>query len=240
MNKLIVIATIALCMFLSTAIFAQMITNGSFENSVEHPGIDPGSFMTLNAPDSNSVYGWTIEVGNVDYIGNYWEASNGLRSIDLNGYYAKAVISQSVTTIPGVTYQVTFDLSGNPDGAPVTKSVTVGVNGSVATEGIFTYTVDPLVNTHEDMNYSRSNTYYFVATGTSTILRFTSNTNFLDGNASAFGPVLDNVAMAPITAQICHLDSGKRTKKTIIVGLSAIAAHIAHGDPSPAGPCTAS
>ena len=218
-------------MFLSTAISAQII-NGSFEEK----GVDPGSFMTLNEGDISSVYGWTIEAGSVDYIGNYWEASNGVRSIDLNGYYAKATISQTIAnTIPGVTYQVTFDLSGNPDGDPVTKSVTVGVNGNAATESIFTYTVDPLVNAHDNMLYA-SNTYYFVATGTSTVLRFTSNTNFLDGNASAFGPVLDNVAMTNITAPICHLDSGKRTQKTIIVGVSAIPAHTAHGDK--VGPCS--
>ena len=221
-------------MFLSTAISAQVITNHSFED-----GTNPGSFATVNAGDV-TIDGWIVDAGSVDYIGNYWLASDGSRSVDLNGFYAKAAISQSITgTIPGVTYEVTFDLSGNPDGDPVTKSVTVGVNGNAATESIFTYTVNPFVNAHDNMLYA-SNTYYFVATSANTVLRFTSNTNFLDGNASAFGPVLDNVAMAPITAQICHLDSGKRTKKTIIVGLSAIAAHIAHGDPSPAGPCTAS
>jgi len=46
MNKLIVIATIALCMFLSTAISAQVITNHSFED-----GTNPGSFATVNAGD---------------------------------------------------------------------------------------------------------------------------------------------------------------------------------------------
>ena len=74
------------------------------------------------------------------------------------------------------------------------------------------------------------NTYYFYATGSNTKLTFRSD---IPGMA---GPVIDNVTMDSITSQICHRDSGKPKAKTLIVGSSAIPAHLNHGDTL--GPCS--
>src|SRR5262245_29900142 len=60
---------------------AVSIANGSFES-----GINPGPTFTgpLGAGATN-VDNWTIESGSIDYIGGYWQAKDGTRSIDLNG-----------------------------------------------------------------------------------------------------------------------------------------------------------
>lgn len=90
----------------SPAFAASLITNGSFET-----GAAPGSFTTESA-GSTDITGWTIASGSVDYIGSYWAASDGARSIDIAGS-AIGALSQSFATTAGQKYLVTFDLSSN-------------------------------------------------------------------------------------------------------------------------------
>src|SRR5207244_8975944 len=85
-------------------------------------------FETLPA-GSTALTDGTIDSGSIDWIGSYWPAADGSRSIDLNGNETGA-ISQTLTTTIGNTYVVTFDLSGNPDGPPTAKTLTVGATGA--------------------------------------------------------------------------------------------------------------
>ncbi len=96
---------------------AVSVVNGSFEL-----GTDPGgSFLTVNAGES-SITGWTVDSGSVDYIGGYWAASDGLRSIDMNGLTTGS-ISQTITGLTiGQQYRVSFDLAGNTDFGPTVKT----------------------------------------------------------------------------------------------------------------------
>jgi Protein of unknown function (DUF642) len=90
---------------------AATIINGSFEE-----GVDPGTFVTLTATDSSSITGWKVSSGTIDYIGTYWTAADGSRSLDMNGL-APGAISQVITGLTfGHQYEVTFDLAGNPAG----------------------------------------------------------------------------------------------------------------------------
>jgi hypothetical protein len=62
---------------------AASFTNGSFEL-----GSDPGSFSTVFQGDGATITGWLVggpSGASVDYIGSYWEAADGTRSIDLSG-----------------------------------------------------------------------------------------------------------------------------------------------------------
>ncbi|MBI3342508.1 DUF642 domain-containing protein, partial [Candidatus Curtissbacteria bacterium] len=112
-KKFLIGSTAGAFLFGSLAVAAFAVgTNGSFES-----GTDPGVFTTVN-PGGTNITGWNVDSGNVDYIGTYWPASNGVRSVDMNGLTAGS-ISQSLTTVVGATYNVTFDLSGNPDSRPV-------------------------------------------------------------------------------------------------------------------------
>jgi choice-of-anchor C domain-containing protein len=201
----------------SSSIFAQ--SNGSFEEGLNDPG---DYWITLFGDNTTAITNWTVSGHSVDYIGSYWQASDGERSIDLNGLGTGA-ISQTVETIPGMTYQATFDMSGNPDAGAGVKLMSVSANG--ASSQTFQYITG--TNTRDDMQWA-SHIYYFTATDSTTLLTFASQ---IEG---WFGPVLDNVNVE-ITTQVCHRNSGKKGSKTLTVGASAVSAHLDHGD-SP-GPC---
>lgn len=167
-------------LFLGSAQLASaQVMNGSFE-----AGDDPGSYSTI-IPGDTDITGWTVTVGSVDYIGTYWQAAEGARSIDLNGTEAGA-ISQTIPTVIGAKYDVTFYISGNPDGGPSLKELAVGATG-VAPQN-YSYDTAAEGNTKADMKWS-SRTYSFLATGVSTTLTFES---LIDG---AFGPALDNISI---------------------------------------------
>lgn len=161
----------------SFALTAAPFTNGSFET-----GPDPGVFTTLPS-GSTAITGWVVGGNGVDYIGSYWQAANGSRSLDLNATDTGS-ISQTFDTILNMPYMVTFSLAGNPSGAPTVKALTVSAAGTTTP-----YTFDTTGATTTAMNWS-SRTFNFVANSTSTTLTFSSTV------AGSFGPALDNVAVA--------------------------------------------
>ncbi len=190
MKKILLVLGGGLAVFAFALVMSAMaaIDNGSFET-----GPIPGSFTTLNAPNT-SINNWSVNSGSIDYIGSYWQASNGsFRSIDMNGLAAGS-ISQALTTVAGATYDITFDLSGNPDSRPSGDSLwspsnkVIAVSATGASPQNFSYDTGSKTNTKADMRWE-GHTYSFVATGTSTILTFVS---IIPG---AFGPALDNVSI---------------------------------------------
>jgi choice-of-anchor C domain-containing protein len=155
------------------------IVNGSFEDG----SFDPGSFTTLGAGDT-SITGWLVGGAGVDYIGSYWTASNGVRSIDLSATGAGS-ISQVLSGLTiGQTYDVSFDLAGNPDGGSNTKV-------AVVSDGATSASYDFLMGgqTKAAMGWE-AHTFSFTATGVNATLVFSSNED------SAYGPALDNVSVA--------------------------------------------
>ena len=160
---------------------AASIVNGSFED-----GIDPGSFTTVNAVDSMSITGWTVGDGSIDYIGSYWTAQDGSRSIDLSGN-SIGTISQEFATFAGQSYAITYWVSKNPDGGDALRTGTISVGGST---GGFAYSG---VNDRTNMNWAQE-TFRFTATGASTTLSFMSDAS----GGCCFGPALDNVSIAGV------------------------------------------
>jgi choice-of-anchor C domain-containing protein len=156
------------------------VTNGSFETGT-HSG---APFDTLNAGSTN-LTGWTITTGNVDWVNSYWQAKDGLKSLDMTGT-SPGAISQTFATTIGKTYVASFALSGNPVGGPAVKTLIVSATGGLTT----TYTFDTGIaaNTLADMKWA-AKTYSFQATSASTVLTFTSAT------AGFYGPALDNVVV---------------------------------------------
>lgn len=162
---------------------ANLITNGSFES-----GNNPGSFTTVYAVDNTSITGWSVLSGSVDYIGSYWQAADGVRSIDLSGY-GQGLVSQSLATDIGQQYLVEFAMAGNSDGPPNPKTVRVGV-GSLA-DSFFDVYSDFTFNTPtnaipNNMQWT-DKSFYFTATATTSYVKFFSLAN------SAYGPALDNI-----------------------------------------------
>ena len=167
---------LAVLLFGAQTVSAQVL-NGSFED-----GDDPGAFANL-IPGDTDITDWTVVSGSIDYIGSYWVAADGDRSIDLNGVEAGA-ISQDLPTVVGATYDVTFMMSGNPAGGPALKELSV--TSTSTSSQVFSYTTG--ANSLGDMMWE-PRVYSFVADASTTTLQFTS---LIDG---AFGPALDDITI---------------------------------------------
>ncbi len=162
---------------------AAPFQNGSFETGTSAPG---AGFVTL-ASGNTSITGWTVTGSGVDYIGGLWPAAEGFRSVDLSAGDAGG-IQQSFDTVASHTYHVRFGLAGNPQGNPSVKTVQVQATGSTPVS----YTFDTTGHSTSSMGWA-TNTYTFTATGATTTLSFASQ------DATAYGPVLDNVVLTDIT-----------------------------------------
>lgn len=157
---------------------AAAFTNGSFE-----VGPEPGSFVLLPT-GSTAIPGWTVLGHSIDYTGSIWEVSDGARSLDLSGQGAGGV-EQTFDTILGASYQVLFDLAGNPGGDPLEKGLTVGATGNRTQ----VYSFDTSGKGFTNMGWQTFD-YRFTATSTSTSLLFSSLVD------TPYGPALDNVRVS--------------------------------------------
>jgi choice-of-anchor C domain-containing protein len=158
---------------------ANLITNGSFEADV-----NLGSYLTLNA-GSTSIPGWTVTSGSVDWIGDYWQPSDGFKSLDLAGYYLNGVIvGTDFATEIGQTYLVEFDMAGNPDQTYDKALIAAVVNGIA-----FNFTFDQAANTRSNMGWE-TKSFTFFATGALSSLSFGNVSN---NTGEAWGAALDNV-----------------------------------------------
>ncbi|MGA1862011.1 choice-of-anchor C family protein [Deferribacter thermophilus] len=160
----------------------NLIKNGSFELGPQHVG----SWLTLSK-GSNKINNWAITNGSIDLIENYWQSSNGKRSIDLCGSTCGA-ISQNINTVPGATYQLTFDLAGNPDNQGI-KYLKV-IAGSISK----TFQFNTTGKNKRNMGWVKKS-LTFTATSNITNISFIA----LDNNPSAWGPAIDNVKIVRIS-----------------------------------------
>ncbi len=153
---------------------ATTIVNGGFEI-----GAPASGYVTAPPP------GWYLQFGTVDHIGTYWQnGNNSLGSVDLSGN-GNGSLAQDISTVIGKLYTVTFQLAGNPDGGNVVKSLSVAANNGQAQF----YAFDTTGATRTNMGWV-NRTYQFTANSTTTTLSFAS------GDTNAYGPAIDNVAIA--------------------------------------------
>lgn len=189
---------------------AATIVNGSFEQA----SVSPGNFTTLGA-GSTAITGWTVLPSTIDYIGTYWTASDGNRSLDLNGNGQGGIMTQITNMIAGRSYNVYFDLSGNPAGQPPEKLVQVNVYGStqLASQD-YTYNTATNGTTLSNMKWV-TEVLTFTADSTSAFLHFLSKTG---AQNNAYGAALDNVRieLAPVPLPAAGL--------LMLAGLAGLAA----------------
>lgn len=194
-------AAALLAVLAAQGLLAQnLIVNGSFEQ-----GPNPGAYT--NKPLGNTdITGWTVSLGNIDYVGGLWMAEDGVRSIDLEGSSGTCVlptdcpggIAQSFATVAGQQYTVTFYLAGNIFGAPVVKTVQVSAAGQSQL-----YTFDTTGLSASNMGWAQV-VWNFTASDTTTTLEFDT----ADTPPTGWGPVIDNVSVVASAASLPAISSG--------------------------------
>jgi Protein of unknown function (DUF642) len=150
---------------------ADLITNGSFENT-NNTFVGDANHVDELGSGSSAIPGWTTTNGTFTawiQNGNPYgiSASNGSFFLDLTGYADSGTyggVSQTFATTPGTNYVATFDLGYGGDsgafGGPV--KVTASAAGTSATFTSGSGTPNPAVWDPETFN--------FMATSTSTTL----------------------------------------------------------------------
>jgi choice-of-anchor C domain-containing protein len=175
----------------------NLLVNGSFESSAYEP---VGEFVADLPGGATGITGWTVKPVGIDYIGYHWVHSDGIRSIDLNAYEAGG-IRQSIVTTPGCTYQVEFDLAGNPAGKPapyLSPNVKTLLVSAAGQSQAFSFDV---TNTSRSAMGWMTKQWSFTATDSTTTLAFDSTCIGPEwlGSAGWFGPAIDNVRVFKIS-----------------------------------------
>jgi choice-of-anchor C domain-containing protein len=167
----------------------NLISNGSFEFGTNDASL--GGFSTI--PGSASINNWLVG-GSVDWINGYWQAQQGTHSVDLNGTSIGS-LQQTIATVAGQAYSLTFYVSANPDNIPNPGSDSRTLEASAGGSSMsFGYTAFLPPNSRSEMNWDLR-TFNFVATGESTLISFASTTP--EGNC-CYGIALDNVAVSAV------------------------------------------
>jgi hypothetical protein len=169
----------AFALFATTALAqtTNLVVNGSFETIAGPAPTNIG----LGLPP------WAVSGLDIVRPENgqccYFQPADGLVSVSLN-WTAPGSLSQVVTTVPGVTYEIRFWMAAEVFGGSPSRTMEVRWNGAVLGSPSFSYTGQgPL-----SMGWTE---FVYTATGTgSDTLAFVSTT------PNNFGPALDRVSVA--------------------------------------------
>jgi hypothetical protein len=159
---------------------AGLIVNGSFEEATNGATLGYDSL----SPGSTNIPGWTTTNAELTWDGPALgvspplSAAQGNDFLDLTGLHDTppyGAVFQTITTVVGLQYQVSFEVGSDKyydsyytSGTFVAPSVAVSLNGSVA----FTAVNDFPTAT----NYWQTWVFSFTASATKTILMFTGTT----------------------------------------------------------------
>lgn len=172
-------------------------------------------YTQVGAGDRFANDAWQVDQGNIDWVTSYWQghdselgdSRNG--AVDLNGYESDARIFADLGKLtPGQIYQVSFWLSGNPDGNvdPAISSTKTGdsyVTGQNGGDrwGEISFSFDSSVNTPYSRQFGSKLDHYtwqfvvfsFVAGSTEARLYVESTTRTQNqGLQTSYGPVVDD------------------------------------------------
>src|SRR5205085_2699351 len=100
----------------ASAARANILVNGGLESAVLPTQPDNLVYMSHTTNTGARGRGGTITSGGVDIVPTtYFQSSQGGYAVDLVGTPGVGVLSQTVTTVIGDHYQLTFDYSINPE-----------------------------------------------------------------------------------------------------------------------------
>jgi choice-of-anchor C domain-containing protein len=202
LKVLMVVAVSALgAVFSLPAAHANLISNGSFELGTPSDG---SLGFTTVVSGNPIITDWSVTANSVDWIGAYWTASDGSRSIDMTGTPGNGTIaSTSFATTAGATYKVTFDMSGNFVNNAENRSLEVSAGNDVAT---YTFS-NPAGWSTTNMLWVQQEFIFTAGAGSTSILQFKAVNN---GTEDYCGPALDNVQAnaVPLPPTVLLLGSG--------------------------------
>jgi hypothetical protein len=179
---------------LSTASHAtNLLTNGSFENPAGFVDNTGGGAMLLD-PGATTMTGWTVigsgsvlwaGPGSTVYMGGL-SPSNGQYFLDLTGLTNQcppigtecAGVTQTVSTVFGEVYQLSFDFGGRVDSTPVSIEVFAGAASQSFWTPVVTWTTE---------------TMSFIGTGSPTTISLVGT--YAGGSGLELS--LDNVVVTP-------------------------------------------
>lgn len=167
---------------------AELIVGGSFEDATLEQGV------SIFWKGSRLEPGWDVIEDSVDVVHrSFFISSTGNYSVDLTGTPGDGAISQTVSTVPGARYRLSFDLAGNPLAAPAIKQLLVSA-GSVSRS--FEFDVSGF--DAQSLAYRRES-FEFVATSERTLIVFDSMTPGIGG------PVIDSVSLRQLSQAKTHV-----------------------------------
>ncbi len=188
MHVLRAAAALVLAAGLSSTALAQggnLVRNGDFEAGGPVP-----AWLSLHA-GSTAIPGWRIKAGHVDLVGRWWQTAGGGGSVEV-GTPGPGALEQSVATVPGRRYRLSFALAGNPEGPPRVKTLVVSAGPTSRT-----FSFDSAGHTRQTMGW-RTQTLDFTAVASATAIGFART----DGSPRSgwWGPAIDDVSVIPLGA----------------------------------------
>ena len=183
----------------------SLIVNGSFEDA---PPVR--TFVNI-AGGASSLKGWQVTGEGVDIVNAvYWQASHGMRSVDLDGSarsrtsppYSHGGVAQTFSTTSGTRYLVTFDMAGNTAYPPAKKPMRVS-----AADQSMEFAFDITGKTFRNMGWLPKS-WTFTARDVTTTLEFRSLTV---SPQTGYGPAIDNVSVTALDTKqpLSVIESGK-------------------------------
>jgi len=169
----------------------SILINGSFEEKGALPCIEGCyslSGIALAVGNSTAVPGWTVANNPVTVMGtNYFPARDGLNCLALSDGVGPGSVFQDLTTEPGVSYDISFDMAANP-WSPETDSLDVYWGGQRA--GSFT-AVSTGSYPDNAISWVRHEILSVAATSMTTRLQF------VDADSNNVAPVIDDIRVVP-------------------------------------------
>lgn len=179
---------------------SNLVVNGSFESYAKAPAqwTAPGFADYGILPGSTNVSGWMVINGPIAYL-RTWAGADGPSTLDLSGSGnpESGGVSQTVATVPGTRYVLSFFLSGNPGSSfpaePTRKTVRVRID-TLTNEFSFDTAVEQ--NSFADMKWRQKQLAWLATTNLATIsIVNTARTNFT-------GPVIDSIVFSECEAPL--------------------------------------
>jgi choice-of-anchor C domain-containing protein len=160
-----------------------LVANGDFEQGPACGCGPTTTFVSLN-PGDTGLLNWTILGNGVTHVGSGWTAANGIGSVELNDSDGPGGITQTLSTVSGAGYTLSFRAAGDPTCGTGTRQVKVSYPGHWF---IISINVTSSTTT-TNMGWGLT-TATFTATSSSTPLTFESLTS------GSCGPVIDMVTV---------------------------------------------